>query len=122
MKAGKQRQLRVGEEIRHILAGLFLRAEFRDRQLAAAQITVTEVRMSADLRHALVFFAQLGRADAAALLPALERAGPFLRGVVAHQLRLRYAPMLRFVPDESQEHAALIGALLKRPDVARDLE
>jgi ribosome-binding factor A len=116
-----QRQLRVGEEIRHVLAGVFARGAFRDQDLAQAHITVTEVRMSPDLRHATVFFARLGRADAAALLPALTHAEGFLRGEVAHAMRLKFAPSLHFVPDGSLEYAAGIDALLRSPDVARDL-
>src|SRR5689334_9209783 len=79
-----QRQLRVAEEIRHVLAGLFERRDFRDPDLAEAHITVTEVRMSPDLKHATAFVARLGRPDVDALLPALKRATPYLRGRVAH--------------------------------------
>ncbi|MGC8469839.1 MAG: ribosome-binding factor A, partial [Acetobacteraceae bacterium] len=69
-----QRQLRVGEEIRHVLAGVFARGEFRDPELASAHITVTEVRLSPDLKHATVFLVRLGRSDIDQLLPALKRA------------------------------------------------
>ncbi len=71
-----QRQLRVAEEIRHVLAGLFERRDFRDPELAAALLTVTEVRMSPDMKHATVFVARLGRSDVDALLPVLKRAAP----------------------------------------------
>ena len=74
-----QRQLRVAEEIRHVLAGLFERRDFRDPELANAQITVTEVRVGPDLRHATVFVSRLGRRDIDALLPALRRAAAFMR-------------------------------------------
>ena len=116
-----QRQLRVGEEIRHVLAGVFARGEFRDPELAGAHITVTEVRLSPDLKHATVFLARLGRSDIDQLLPALKRAGAYLRGQVAHALRLRFAPDLHFQPDQAVEHAAAIDRLLHAPDVARDL-
>jgi len=116
-----QRQLRVAEEIRHVLAGLFERRDFRDPELADAQITVTEVRVGPDLKHATVFVSRLGRSDVAALLPALKRATPFLRGQVAHALRLRFAPDLTFQPDTALEDATKIDRLLHAPEVARDL-
>jgi ribosome-binding factor A len=117
-----QRQLRVAEEIRHVLAGLFERRDFRDPELAAALLTVSEVRMSPDLKHATVFVARLGRSDVDALLPVLKRAAPFLRGQVAHALQLRFAPDLSFQPDHALEYATKIDRLLHAPDVARDLE
>lgn len=117
-----QRQLRVAEEIRHVLAGLFERRDFRDPELAAAAITVTEVRMSPDLKHAMVFVARLGRSDVDELLPALKRASAFLRGQVAHGLRLRFAPDLHFQPDHALDYAMKIDRLMHKPEVARDLE
>ncbi len=117
-----QRQLRVAEEIRHVLAGLFERRDFRDPELAAALLTVTEVRMSPDMKHATVFVARLGRSDVDALLPVLKRAAPFLRGQVAQAVRLRYAPDLSFQPDHALEYATKIERLLHAPEVARDLE
>lgn len=117
-----QRQLRVAEEIRHVLAGLFERRDFRDPELAAAQITVTEVRISPDLKHATAFVARLGRSDVDALLPVLQRAAPFLRGQVAHALRLKFAPDLSFQPDHALEYATKIDQLLHAPEVARDLD
>jgi ribosome-binding factor A len=116
-----QRQLRVAEEIRHVLAGLFERRDFRDPELADAQITVTEVRVGADLKRAIAFVARLGRSDVDALLPALKRATPFLRGQLAHALRLKFAPDLTFQPDTALEYATKIDRLLHRPEVARDL-
>jgi ribosome-binding factor A len=116
-----QRQLRVAEEIRHVLAGLFERRDFRDPELASAQITVTEVRMSPDLKHATVFIARLGRSDVDVLLPALKRAAAFLRGQVAHAVRLRSAPDLSFQPDHALEYATKIDRLMHQPEVARDL-
>jgi ribosome-binding factor A len=117
-----QRQLRVAEEIRHVLAGLFERRDFRDPDLASAQITVTEVRMSPDMKHATVFVARLGRSDVEALLPVLKRAAPFLRSQVAHAVQLRYTPELSFQPDHALEYATKIDRLLHAPEVARDLE
>jgi len=114
--------LRVAEEIRHALAGLFERRDFRDPELADAEITVTEVRVGPDLKHAVAFVSRLGRSDVDALLPALQRATPFLRGQVARALRLKFAPELTFQPDHALEYAARIDRLLHIPEVARDLE
>jgi ribosome-binding factor A len=116
-----QRQLRVAEEIRHVLAGLFERRDFRDPELAAAPVTVTEVRIGPDLKHAIVFVSRLGRTDIDVLLPALKRAAPYLRSQVAHALRLRLAPELSFQPDHTLQHAMEIDKLLHRPEVERDL-
>ncbi len=117
-----QRQLRVAEEIRHLLAAIFARGEFRDPVLADVQVTVTEVRISPDLKNATAFVTRLGRSDVAELLPALTRAAPYLRGELAHQMRLRIAPMISFQPDETIEYAMHVSELLRRPEVARDLE
>ena len=121
-KAPTQRQRRVAEEIRHVLAGLFLRAEFRDPELSGERITVTEVRISPDLRQATAFVTRLGRSDIEALLPALRRASPYLRTRLAHELRLRVAPALSFQPDTTIDHAMHIDALMRKPEVARDLD
>jgi len=121
-KAPSQRQLRVAEEIRHVLSAVFLRGEFRDPELANEKITVTEVRISPDLKSATAFVARLGRPDVDALLPALKRAAPYLRTQIAHEMRLRVAPTLSFQADTSLEYAMHIDELLHRPDVARDLE
>ena len=117
-----QRQLRVAEEIRHVLAGLFERRDFRDPELAEAQVTVTEVRIGPDLKHAIAFVARLGRPDIDALLPALTRAAPYCRGQIAHSLPLKFAPELTFQPDHALDYASKIDRLLHRPEVARDLE
>jgi ribosome-binding factor A len=118
---GSQRRLRIAEEIRHRLAEIFLRAPFRDPDLAAAHLTVTEVRVSPDLRHATAYVARLGRTDIAALMPALARATPFLQSEVAHGLRLRHAPTLTFAADTTLDQASRIEAVLRSPTVARDL-
>ncbi len=104
-----------------MLAALFERRDFRDPELADAQVTVAEVRISPDLRHATAFVSRLGRTDIDALLPALKRAAPFLRGQVAHALRLRFAPELSFEADHALDNAMKIDRLLHRPEVARDL-
>lgn len=105
-----------------MLAGVFSRHAFRDPELASAEITVTEVRTSPDLKHATAFVARLGRSDVDALLPALKRAAPFLRTQLAHALRLRAVPDLSFQPDRALAQAMAIERLLHSPEVARDLE
>jgi len=117
-----QRQLRVGEEIRHILADVLLRTEFHDPVLAREHITVSEVRMSPDLKHALVFASVLGHKDISPLLPALKRVAPYLRAQIAPRIGLRVTPDLKFVADEALEQATRINEILHSPDVARDLD
>jgi len=116
-----QRQLRVAEEIRHVLAGVFARGEVRDPELAGVLITVTEVRVSPDLRQATAFVTRLGRSDIAEKLPALRRAASFLRRQLAHALRLRVVPELSFEADTSIDYAMHVNDLLHAPEVARDL-
>jgi ribosome-binding factor A len=116
-----QRQLRVAEEIRHVLADLFTRTEFRDPELSGVAITVTEVRISPDLKHATAFVTRLGRSDIDAVLPALKRASPFLRAQASHALRLRSVPEIHFQPDTAIDYAMEMDALLRTPDVKRDL-
>ncbi len=123
-KAGcppSQRQLRVGEEIRHALAWCLERGEVKD-PVVAQGATVTEVRVTGDLRHARVYVTPLGGGDAEPLLAALKRAAPFLRHRVAEQMTLRFVPEMTFVADTSLDHAAHIDALLRTPAVRRDLE
>jgi ribosome-binding factor A len=117
-----QRQLRVGEELRHALAEIFLRTEFHDKLLAKAHLTISEVRMSPDLRHAAVFITKLGNQDVTPLLPSLARVAPFLRAQVAPKLGLRVTPDFKFMPDEALEEATRINKLLHQPEVARDLD
>lgn len=116
-----QRQLRVGEEIRHALAWILERGEAHDPGLAGAVVTVTEVRVSPDLRNATAYVMPLGGAEAETVLAALERAAPFLRRRVAEEVRLRVVPRLAFAADTSFDEADRIENLLGRPDVARDL-
>ncbi len=121
-KPPSQRQLRVGEEIRHVLAGIFARTEFRDPELAGVLITVTEVRISPDLKKATAFVTRLGRSDVAEKLPALRRAAAFLRVQIAHAVKLRVAPDISFQPDTALDYAMHIEDILHRPEVLRDLE
>lgn len=116
------RQLRVGEELRHGLARIFERRELRDPALAEVAVTVTEVRMSPDLKHALVFVMPLGGSHAAEVLAGLKRGATFLRGLLAHEVALRFLPSLAFTPDTSFDHANRINEILHRPEVRRDVQ
>ena len=117
-----QRQLRVGEEIRHLLAELLERGDMRDPELREARITVTSVDVSPDLRNATAFIMPLGGADKDRLLAAMKRAAPWFRARVSEKAGLRSAPEIRFQIDTTFDEADKIGALLRRPDVARDIE
>ncbi len=117
-----QRQLRVAEEIRHALAALFERGDFRDPALLGRRLTVTEVRASADLRHALVWVVPFGAEAEEGLTRALNHAAPFLRAQVAKGLRLKFAPELKFRHDPVPDEAAHIELLLHDPRVRRDVE
>ncbi|HTV45387.1 MAG TPA: 30S ribosome-binding factor RbfA [Stellaceae bacterium] len=117
-----QRQRRVGEEVRHALARILRNGECRDPALQHASITVSEVRLSPDLRSATAYVMPLAGADTAAVVAGLKRGAPFLRARVAHDLQLRHAPDLIFALDETFDQADRIAALLSRPEVARDLD
>ncbi|WP_424814559.1 30S ribosome-binding factor RbfA [Roseococcus sp. YIM B11640] len=116
-----QRQLRVAEEVRHALAAVFERGDFRDPDLANARITVTEVRASPDLKHMTAFISGLGRDVPPEQFAALKRASAFLRGQVAKSVRLKYAPDLHFQPDNALDYAMKMDALMKQPAVRRDI-
>lgn len=116
-----QRQLRVGELLRHALADLLLREDLRDPALRGASVTVTEVRVSPDLRHARAYVLPLGGAHAGEAVEGLNRCARFLRGRLARSVELKFSPDIAFVLDESFERARHIDALLKSPEVARDL-
>jgi ribosome-binding factor A len=109
-----QRQLRVGEAMRHVLAELLLRGVVRDPVLAQANVTVSEVRMSRDLSHASAFVTALGGDLPDDVLEALTRAAPYLRGEAARRLQMRFAPKLDFRFDSSFAEAARIDSLLAR--------
>jgi ribosome-binding factor A len=117
-----QRQLRVGEEIRHLLAELLERSDMRDPDLRDARITVTSVDVSPDLRSATAFIMPLGGQDKDRLLAAMKRAAPWFRARVGEKAGLRSAPEIRFQLDTTFDEADKIGSLLRRPDVARDIE
>jgi ribosome-binding factor A len=115
------RQLRVGEELRHALVRILARGELRDPLLADAQVTVTEVRVSPDLRAATAYITPFGGGDAAALVKALNHAGGYFRGQLAHEVDLRMAPTIRFAADTSFAQSNRIEELLHDPRVMRDL-
>ena len=116
------RLLRVGEQVRHILSELLQRGEVHDDTLAHHLVSVTEVRMSPDLRHATVFVKPLLGQDEEAVLKALRQNTAFFQREVAHRVRTKYAAKLKFLADESFEEGDRIDALLRKPEVARDLE
>ena len=115
------RHLRVAEEVRRLLSALFARTEFRDPLLSGVHMTVTEVQLSPDFRHATVFVSGLGRRDIETLLPAIKRVAPWLRTQLARVLRMRSVPELHFKADRGFETADHINALLHSPEVQRDL-
>lgn len=114
------RSLRVGEEMRHALARIFEHG-LHDPALAEVALTVTEVRVSPDLKNATAFIVPLGGSHAADVMAGLKRAEGYLRRELAHIIKLRHTPALHFALDTSFEHASQIDALLRRPEVARDL-
>jgi ribosome-binding factor A len=117
-----QRMLRVGELVRHALAALFARGEIEDEALSGVVVTVPEVRMTPDLKIANAYVMPLGGANAEAIVDALNRNRKFIRGRVAPQIDLKYAPEIRFFVDETFEEAGRIDALLRSDRVKRDLE
>ncbi|WP_265516095.1 30S ribosome-binding factor RbfA [Nitratireductor luteus] len=118
-----QRQLRVGEQVRHALSEVLQRGEVNDPQLASAVISVTEVRMSTDLKVATAYVSPLGAGDKDEVVTALNRNARFIRGKVTPSLRqMKYMPELRFRIDTSFENFEKIDRLLKSPEVSRDLE
>ncbi len=120
-KAPSQRQLRVGEELRHALAHILERGELRDPALAGMTVTVTEVRVSPDLKNATAFVVPLGGAGLDAAVAALNHAAGFLRGQLAGQLELRHLPRIAFAADDSFDQAGRVREILDRPRVRRDL-
>lgn len=116
------RVLKVGERVRHILSELLARGEAHDDVLRASNISVTEVRMSPDLRNAKAYVKPLLGRDEAAVLKALRTNTAFFQKEVAKRLGLKFAPKLSFQPDESFDEAERIEKLLSDPKVAKDLE
>ena len=115
------RLLKVGERVRHVLSELLMRGEVHDDTLSAHHISVTEVRMSPDLRQARVYVKPLLGGDEEEVLTALRRNTAYLQREVAQRLGLKFAPKLKFLADESFDEAERIERLLNDPKVARDL-
>ena len=117
-----QRQLRAGELVRHALVEILREADLQDPALVGVSVTVTEVRMSPDLRHALCFIEPLGGEHAAEVVAGLNRGSKFLRGRLGPAVILKFTPELKFVHDESFDEAARMGRLFDDPKVRQDLE
>ena len=118
---GSQRQLRVGELIRHEVAEMLSRGDVHDPVIEAHMITVPEVRMSADLRLATIYVMPLGGRNEEDVLDALERNKRYMRGEIARRVNLNFAPEIRFRIDERFDEAERIEKLLRTPEVRRDL-
>ncbi|MBY0421893.1 MAG: 30S ribosome-binding factor RbfA [Parvularculaceae bacterium] len=125
-KGPSQRQLRAGELVRHALAEILQREDLREPALRGLSITVSEVRTSPDLKQATAFVTPLGGgakgADVPAVVAALNRVAPHLRGHLGKKIDMKFTPALKFLADESFDEAQKIEALLHRPEVARDLD
>ena len=116
-----QRQLRVGEALRHALAEVLTRNEIRDADLDGVSVTITQVKPSPDMRYATVYCEPLGGQNAKEIVAALNRHKGFLRGEMGHRITMKFTPELRFVEDESFAEAEKIETILKSPEVQRDL-
>jgi ribosome-binding factor A len=115
------RLLKVGEQVRHILSELLTRQQVHDDVLTAHTVSVTEVRMSPDLRHATAFIKSLLGADEEAVLKALRTNTAYFQKELASRLKLKYAAKIKFLPDESFDEASRIDTLLNDPRVRRDI-
>ena len=115
------RLLRVGEQVRHALSEVLMRGDVHDETLASHLVSVTEVRMSPDLRHATVFVKPLLGSNEEAVIKALRTNTAYLQGEVARRVNTKYAAKLKFLPDESFDEGSRIDSLLRDPKVARDL-
>lgn len=119
---GSQRQLRVGELVRHAIADILTQGSVHDPALGGLIITVPEVRMSPDLKLATIYVMPLGGHDTKGVLAALDRNKKFLRGEIAHRVNLKFAPDVRFRADERFDEAERIEKLLRTPEVQRDID
>ena len=119
---GSQRQLRVGEQVRHAIAEILAQGSVHDADLEGHIITVPEVRMSLDLKLVTIYVMPLGGHDTEVVIAALERNKKFLRGEVARRVNLKFAPDVRFRVDERFDEAERIEKLLRTPAVQKDLE
>jgi ribosome-binding factor A len=117
-----QRQLRAGELVRHALVEILREEDLQDPALAGVSVTITEVRVSPDLKHALCFVEPLGGVHAPEVIAALNRVSKFLRGRLGHAIEMRFTPALKFVHDDSFDVAQKMNRLLDDPRVRRDVE
>ena len=116
-----QRQLRVGEMLRHALAEILRENDIRDPELEGVSVTITQVKPSPDMRYATVYCEPLGGENAKEIVAALNRHKGFLRGEMGHRIAIKFTPDLRFVEDQSFAEAQKIETILKSPEVQRDL-
>ena len=119
---GSQRQLRVGELVRHAIADMLARGEVHDSVIEGHLITVPEVRMSPDLKLATIYVMPMGGRDASEVVAAFEKHKKFLRAEIAHRINLKFAPDIRFRKDDRFAEAERIDKLLRSPEIARDLK
>jgi ribosome-binding factor A len=115
------RLLKVGEQVRHVLSDILQRGDVHDEVLAKHMVSITEVRMSPDLRHATVFVKPLLGKDEDVVIKALRTNTAYLQREVAQRVRMKYAARLKFLADESFDEGSRIDKLLREPGVARDL-
>jgi len=119
---GSQRQLRVGELVRHAIADMLTRGDVHDPVIEGHLITVPEVRMSPDLKLATIYVMPMGGRDASEVVAAFEKHKKFLRAEIAHRINLKFAPDIRFRMDDRFAEAERIDKLLRSPEIARDLK
>ena len=117
-----QRQLRAGELVRHALVEILLEGDLGDRALARVSVTISQVKISPDLKHAICFVEPLGGVNAPSVVAGLNRAAGLLRGKLGHAIEMKFTPSLKFVHDDSFDAAAHLGRLLDDPRVRRDIE
>ncbi len=117
-----QRQLRAGELIRHALVEILHEEDLADPALTGVSVTLSQVKVSPDLKHAICFVEPLGGANSAEVVAGLNRASRFLRGKLGHVIDMRFTPALKFVHDDSFDAATHMNALLSDPRVRRDIE
>ena len=121
-RGASQRQLRAGELVRHALVEILRAEDLQDPALAGVSVTLTEVRVSADLKHALCFVEPLGGEQATEVIAGLNRVSKFLRGRLGHAIDMRFTPALKFLHDNSFDVAEQMNRLLADPRVRRDIE
>ena len=121
-RAPSQRQLKAGELVRRALAEIIARENLRDPDLQGVSVTISEVRTSPDLKHAVVYAAPLGGGNAKAVISALNRASKFLRGRLGREMEMKSTPALKFVEDTTFDTATEMQEILNRPEVKRDLQ